>query len=60
MIKRSISLYGHHTSVAREAEFWAVIDGHVSGGGDSFIRTRDDELMELSVIIKKAPNFGPR
>jgi predicted DNA-binding ribbon-helix-helix protein len=49
MKKRSISLYGHQTSVALEAEFWAVIDIYVSNSGDSFasfIRTRDDERME--------------
>ncbi len=49
MKKRSISLYGHQTSVALEAEFWAVIDTYVTLNGDSFasfIRTRDDERME--------------
>lgn len=49
MIKRSISLYGHQTSVALEAEFWIVIDAAVSESGQSFasfIRTRDDERME--------------
>ena len=48
MKKRSISLYGHQTSVALEAEFWAVIDAAVAESGDSFaafIRTRDDERM---------------
>ncbi|GGX60774.1 hypothetical protein GCM10011309_08260 [Litorimonas cladophorae] len=49
MLKRSISLYGHQTSVALEAEFWAVIDAAVDASGESFasfIRTRDDERME--------------
>jgi len=49
MIKRSISLYGHQTSVALEAEFWAVIDTAVEVEGSSFagfIRARDDERME--------------
>lgn len=49
MKKRSISLYGHQTSVALEAEFWAVIDKEVDASGESFasfIRTRDDERME--------------
>lgn len=49
MIKRSISLYGHQTSVALEPEFWAVIDSVVTEGGQSFasfIRQRDDERME--------------
>jgi predicted DNA-binding ribbon-helix-helix protein len=27
--KRSVSLHGHRTSVAMEAEFWAVIDAAV-------------------------------
>ena len=27
--KRSLSLYGHRTSVALETPFWAVIDAHV-------------------------------
>lgn len=49
MIKRSISLYGHQTSVALEPEFWAVIDSVVAESGQSFasfIRRRDDERME--------------
>ena len=49
MKKRSLSLYGHQTSVALEPEFWAVIDAAVEASGDSFasfIRTRDDERME--------------
>ena len=49
MKKRSISLYGHQTSVALESEFWAVIDAAVSQSGQSFasfIRERDDERME--------------
>lgn len=29
--KRSFSLAGHRTSVALEAEFWAVLDGSVQG-----------------------------
>jgi len=47
--KRSISLYGHQTSVALEPEFWAVIDSAVAENGQSFasfIRERDDERME--------------
>jgi predicted DNA-binding ribbon-helix-helix protein len=49
MKKRSISLYGHQTSVALEPEFWAVIDKTVEESGQSFasfIRERDDERME--------------
>jgi len=48
MIKRSISIYGHSTSLALEAEFWAVIDKAVSQSGRSFsafIREQDDERM---------------
>lgn len=33
--KRSFSLSGHRTSVALEAEFWAVIDGCVARDGIS-------------------------
>ena len=49
MKKRSISLYGHQTSVALESEFWAVIDAAVAEKNQSFasfIRDRDDERME--------------
>ena len=49
MKKRSISLYGHQTSVALEPEFWAVIDAAVADSGESFasfIRARDDERMD--------------
>lgn len=31
--KRSVSLSGHATSVALEAEFWAVLDAVASAGG---------------------------
>lgn len=31
--KRSFSLSGHRTSVALEAEFWAVLDGSASREG---------------------------
>ncbi len=33
--KRSFSLSGHRTSVALEAEFWAVLDGEVKAAGKS-------------------------
>jgi len=33
--KRSFSLSGHRTSVALEAEFWAVIDVEVRNSGKS-------------------------
>lgn len=45
MIKRSLSLYGHRTSIALEAEFWAVIDDVISARQQSlagFIREQDD------------------
>lgn len=48
MIKRSISLYGHRTSLALETEFWAVIDVAVKESGKSFarfIRDLDDIRM---------------
>lgn len=48
MIKRSISLYGHRTSLALESEFWAVIDAAVKESGKSFarfIRDLDDIRM---------------
>ena len=53
MIKRSISLYGHQTSIALEPEFWTVIDAAVSASGDSFagfIRARDAERMEGELL----------
>jgi len=33
--KRSFSLSGHRTSVALEAEFWAVLDGEATKAGKS-------------------------
>ena len=38
MIKRSLSIHGHRTSLALEAEFWAVIDQAVEQSGKSFAR----------------------
>ena len=38
MIKRSLSIHGHRTSLALEAEFWAVIDAAVEQSGKSFAR----------------------
>jgi len=46
--KRSVSLYGHQTSLALEPEFWAVIDSHVKDSGESFarfIREQDDKRL---------------
>ncbi len=48
MQKRSLSLYGHRTSLALEPEFWAVIDAAVAASGKSFarfIRDLDDQRM---------------
>jgi predicted DNA-binding ribbon-helix-helix protein len=47
--KRSVSLYGHQTSLALEEEFWAVIDVHLKKSGQSFarfIRELDDKRLE--------------
>lgn len=49
MIKRSLSIHGHRTSLALEAEFWEVIDEAVEQGGKSFarfIRDLDDERTQ--------------
>ena len=35
LVKRSFTLAGHRTSVALEAEFWAVIDAEVKKSGRS-------------------------
>ena len=48
MIKRSISIYGHSTSVALEAEFWTIIDQAAKASEKSFasfIRDLDDARM---------------
>ena len=49
MIKRSLSIHGHRTSLALEAEFWDVIDAAVEQSGKSFasfIRNLDDVRTE--------------
>jgi len=49
MIKRSLSIHGHRTSLALEAEFWTVIDAAVESSGKSFarfIRDLDDVRTE--------------
>ncbi|MDB2437085.1 ribbon-helix-helix domain-containing protein [Hellea sp.] len=49
MIKRSLSIHGHRTSLALEAEFWTVIDAAVEASGKSFarfIRDLDDIRTE--------------
>ena len=52
MIKRSLSIHGHRTSLALEAEFWDVIDAAVEQSGKSFarfIRDLDDIRTESGV-----------
>jgi len=52
MIKRSLSIHGHRTSLALEAEFWDVIDEAVKQSGKSFarfIRDLDDIRTESGV-----------
>lgn len=41
LIKRSLSIYGHQTSLAIEAQYWAVID---------FIAAKDE--VSVSALIK--------
>lgn len=48
MKKRSVSLYGHQTSIALEPEFWAVIDGYIKRENiplARFIAGMDDARM---------------
>ncbi len=50
--KRSVSLYGHQTSLALEPEFWTIIDAYVAQSGDSFaqfIREQDDLRLSQDV-----------
>jgi predicted DNA-binding ribbon-helix-helix protein len=37
MVKRSLALSGHRTSVALEPEFWAALDRIAAGRGQSLI-----------------------
>ena len=49
LVKRSLSIAGHRTSLALEAEFWAVIDAHIANGPHSFagfIRAMDTARIE--------------
>ena len=46
--KRSLSLYGHRTSVALETPFWAVIDDYAAAQGHSLaglLASIDDERI---------------
>lgn len=48
LIKRSLSIYGHQTSLAIEAQYWAVIDYVAARDGVSIsalIKTLDDERV---------------
>ena len=52
MIKRSLSIHGHRTSLALEAEFWDIIDKAVAESGKSFagfIRELDDLRIETAL-----------
>lgn len=51
--KRSISLYGHRTSVALETPFWAVIDAAASAGGLSLAGLIAD--IDDTRIAEKSP-----
>lgn len=49
LVKRSLSIAGHRTSLALEAEFWEVIDAHIANGPHSFagfIRAMDAARIE--------------
>jgi predicted DNA-binding ribbon-helix-helix protein len=39
LVKRSFSLYGHRTSVALEAEFWAAIEAEAARAGRTLAAT---------------------
>ena len=61
MIKRSLSIYGHSTSLALEPEFWTEIDAAVEQSGlsfSAFIRTRDDERMAQNLSTDGAQNLA--
>ena len=52
MIKRSLSIHGHRTSLALEEEFWDIIDKAVTESGKSFagfIRELDDLRIETGL-----------
>lgn len=56
LIKRSISLHGHRTSVALEAEFWAVIDMAAPRDGVSLagLIARIDEARDPEDALSSA------
>ena len=61
MIKRSLSIYGHSTSLALEKEFWAEIDAAVEQSSlsfSAFIRTRDDERMAQNLSADGGQNLA--
>jgi len=54
MIKRSLSIHGHRTSLALEAEFWTIIDEAVAQSGKSFARfIRDLDDIRTSRNIEQ-------
>ena len=57
MIKRSLSLYGHRTSLALEAEFWEVIDAAVQDSENSFARFIRD-LDDTRIAEKSEQNLA--
>lgn len=49
LVKRSISLSGHRTSLSLEPEFWEIVDAYIAESGDSlagFIAAIDAERGE--------------
>lgn len=68
--KRSFTLSGHRTSVALEAEFWAVIEARVARDGTSLAAlvakidgTRGDRplasALRLFALAAKGDSFSP-
>ena len=60
--KRSFSLAGHRTSVALEAEFWAVLEAEAAGGSLAALVARIDagrglrERSERRVVARRRGN----
>lgn len=52
LLKRSVSLAGHRTSLSLEAEFWAVIDAAIRADGLSLagLIARIDEARGLEPL----------
>jgi len=50
LLKRSVNLHGHATSLALEPEFWAVLDAAAKAGGFSLsglIASIDDHRLPI-------------